>query len=106
MSEVLVAGADGEGVAEALRSRGVSVTEIDGTETKAELEAVGVASADALVVTEAHLATVVAVAVDINPDLRIVFYTRDSVPEFIKGQAGHILDPKLFDPDAVAEELD
>jgi len=47
----------------------------------------------------------VTVALDCNPELRVVIYTRDSVPEFVKGQAGHIVDPELLDPDTVAEEL-
>jgi Trk K+ transport system NAD-binding subunit len=105
MSEILIAGDDPDGVGPALEAAGGTASYVAGTADRSALEAAGVADADALVVTDAGLATSVTVALDCNPDLRIVIYTRDSVPEFVKGQAGHIVDPELLDPDTVAEEL-
>ncbi len=105
MSEVIVAGSDPDGLGPALEAEGAVVRYAEGTANRAALEAAGVLEADTLVVTDAGLATSVTVALDCNPALRIVIYTRDSVPEFIKGQAGHIVDPALLTPDTVAEEL-
>lgn len=105
MSEVIIAGDDPDGIGAALETQGGTVRYAEGTASRSSLEAAGVESADALVLTDAGLATSVTVAVDCNPELRVVIYTRDSVPEFVKGQAGHIVDPELLDPDTVAEEL-
>jgi hypothetical protein len=35
----------------------------------------------------------------------VVVYAHGSLPEFAKGQAGHIIDPALMDPAFVAEEV-
>lgn len=105
MSKVVIAGGDPDGIGSALEARGATVAYAEGTADRDALEAAGVQDADALVVTDAGLATSVTVALDRNPELRVVMYTRDSVPEFVRGQAGHIVDPGLLDADTVAEEL-
>ena len=105
MSKVVVAGADPDGLGAALSDRGADVRRAEGTANRPALEEAGIVDADTLVVTDAGLATSVTIAKDLNPDLRVVIYTRDSVPEFVKGQAGHIVDPELLDADAVAEEV-
>lgn len=105
MSKVVIAGSDSNDLGDALERHGAAVTYAEGTANRSALEDAGIAEADTFVVTDAGLATAVTVALDCNPDLRIVMYTRDSVPEFIKGQAGHIIGPALLDPDTVAEEL-
>jgi hypothetical protein len=105
MSEVVIAGDDPDGLGGALERHGATVRYAEGTASRRELEAADIEDAETFVVTDAGLATSVSVALDINPDLRIVFYTRDSVPEFVSGQAGHIVDPTLLDADTVAEEL-
>jgi len=105
MSEIIIAGSDPDGIGSALEARGGDVSYATGTANRPALEEAGVLEADTLVVTDAGLSTSVTVAVDLNPELRVVIYTRDSVPEFVKGQAGHIVDPELLDPDTLAEEL-
>jgi hypothetical protein len=50
-------------------------------------------------------ATAIPVARELNDGLRIVVYTDDSLPEFARPLADLILDPDLFGPEAVAEEL-
>jgi voltage-gated potassium channel Kch len=105
MSDVVIAGGDPDGLGEALERQGATVRYAEGTANRHELEAAGIEDAEILIVTDAGLATAVTVALDCNPDLRIVFYTHDSVPEFVSGQAGHIVDPALLDADTVAEEL-
>lgn len=105
MSEVVVAGADPDGIGAALERAGATVGYAEGTANRPALVAAGVDDADALVLTDAGLATSVAVALECNPELRVVIYARDSAPEFIKGQAGHIVDPALLDADTVAEEI-
>jgi Trk K+ transport system NAD-binding subunit len=105
MSEVVIAGDDPEGLGAALADRGATVTRAAGTATRPALEDAGIVDADVLVVTDAGLATSVPIAVDLNPDLRVVVYAREAVPEFVRGQAGHIVDPALLGPEAVAEEI-
>ncbi len=105
MSRVVIAGGDPDGLGDALAERGGAVSRAAGTANRPALEDAGIVDADVLVVTDAGLATSVPIAVDLNPDLRVVVYTRDSVPEFVRGQAGHIVDPDLLGPEAVAEEI-
>jgi hypothetical protein len=105
MSKVVIAGADPDELGAALEDNGADVSYAEGTANRPALEEAGIVDADIVVITDAGLATSVPIATDLNPDVRVVFYTRDSVPEFVKGQAGHIVDPELLDPEAVAEEL-
>ena len=105
MSEVIVAGGDPEEIGAALEAQGGTVRYAEGTASRSALEAAGVESADALVVTDVGLATSVTVALERNPDLRTVIYARESAPEFVRGQADHIVDPELLGPDTLAEEL-
>jgi Trk K+ transport system NAD-binding subunit len=107
MSEVtvVIAGADPDGLGDALEDHGATVGHAEGTANRPALEEAGIVDADVLVVTDAGLATSITIAKDLNPDLRVIVYTRDSLPEFVKGQAGHIVDPELLDVDAVAEEV-
>jgi hypothetical protein len=105
MSEVVVAGGDRDGLGAALEAAGATVSYAEGTADRPSLEAAGIEAADVFVLSDVGLATSVTVALECNPALRVVVYTRDSVPEFVKGQVGHIVDPALLDPETVAEEL-
>lgn len=105
MSDAVVAGADPDGLGEALAAEGLAIAYAEGTANRPALEEAGILEADLFVVTDAGLATSISIARDLNPDLRVVVYTRDSVPEFALAQAGHILDPDLLDVETVAEEL-
>lgn len=105
MSKVVIAGSDPDELGPALERNGATVSYAEGTADRAALQRAGIEQANTLVLTDAGLATTVPVALDCNPALRTVVYTRDSVPEFIKGQAGHILDPELFDVETVVSEL-
>jgi hypothetical protein len=101
----VIAGADGDGLGDALEAEGVEVTRVEGIATAESLEAAGIDDADLFVLTDVDDATAVPVAKDRNPGLRIVFYARESLPEFVSGQADLAVDPELLGPDVVAEEL-
>jgi Trk K+ transport system NAD-binding subunit len=105
MSKVVIAGSDPDELGAALEEQGAEVGYAGGTANRPALEDAGIVDAETLVLTDAGLATSVTVAKDLNPELRVVIYTRDSVPEFVKGQAGHIVDPELLDVETVAEEI-
>ncbi|PSP56433.1 CTP synthetase [Halobacteriales archaeon QH_7_66_36] len=105
MTRAVIAGSDGDGLGDALAAEGVDVSQARGTADRSALEDAGILDADVLVLTEMGLATSIAVAKDLNPDVRVVVYAHGSLPEFAKGQAGHILDPGLLDPSVVAEEV-
>jgi Trk K+ transport system NAD-binding subunit len=99
------AGTDTEGLADELRERGATVSVVDGIANRPALEDAGVHDADVFVLTDAGQATSIVVARDLNPDIRVVAYTADSLPEFVSGQQVLGMDPALFDADTVAEEL-
>jgi Trk K+ transport system NAD-binding subunit len=102
---VLVAGPDVDGIGEALGALGVDVVRVDGLANRDSLLEAGVDSADVLVLTDMNDASAIPVAKEENPDIRVVTYTRDSLPEFVRGQTDLAVDPELLSADVVAEEL-
>lgn len=104
MTRVIIAGPD-RGLESALTSLEEDVTRVDGIVTGESLEAAGIENASLLLLTDAGDATAVPIAKDLNPDVRVVFYTGDSLPEFVKAQLDLLIDPDLLGPATVVEEL-
>jgi hypothetical protein len=100
----IVAGTDEFDIAGALEREGVPVSRVD-VANRPGLEDAGIHDADLYVLTEAQQATSISVAKDLEPDLHVVVYAADSLPDFARGQADLVIDPDLLDPAAVAEEL-
>ncbi|MFB6142686.1 MAG: CTP synthetase [Halorientalis sp.] len=105
MERAVIAGPDDHDIAAALADAGLTVTVAAGTANRPALEEAGILEADVLVLTNTALATSIPVAKDLNPDLEVVVYAEESLPDFAAGQADILLDPALFDTAAVAEEL-
>ncbi|CCQ32467.1 CTP-GMP synthase operon protein [Halorhabdus tiamatea SARL4B] len=101
---VVIAGADESELADAIAAEGHDVTAIDVADGES-LEAAGIGDADVYVLTEMAQATSIAVAKDLNRDVRVVVYAGGSLPEFATRQTDLMVDPALLDPDTVAEEL-
>jgi voltage-gated potassium channel Kch len=101
----VIAGPDEDGLGAALAARGVETTRVDGVATGESLSAAGIDDADLFVLTTMSDATAIAIAKDRNPDLRIVTYAHDSLPEYARGQADLAVDPDLLEATVVAEEL-
>ena len=102
---VIIAGADDNGLGDALAEHGAETTRIHGDLTRDSLLDADVAGAEVLVLTDMRDASAIPVAKDENPDLRIVAYADDSLPEFARGQTDLAIDPDLLGTDVVAEEL-
>jgi len=102
--KAIVAGPD-RGIADALQAQTDTVARLDGIITGDRLRDAGVAEADLFVLTDATEATAISVSLDINPDLRVVAYVSESLPEFASAQADLVVQPDILPPDAVAEEL-
>jgi hypothetical protein len=105
MQRAVIAGPDDHDLGDALAAAGIDVSPAAGTANRPALEEAGIVDADLLVLTDTSLATAIPIAKDLTDDLRVVVYANDSLPEFAAGQADMLLDPDLFSPDAVAEEL-
>lgn len=101
----VIAGPDPDDLGGALEEHDVEVVYAEGTAARPALEDAGIVEADLLVVTDVRLSTAIPVSKDLNDDLRVVVYARESVPEFVRGQAALIVDPDLLDPGAVADEV-
>lgn len=101
----VIAGPDDGELGRALESEGVELTTVDGVASRPALEDAAIHDADLFVLTDVGQATAIAVAKDVNPDVRVVVYDEDSIPEFARSQADLIVDPNLLDASAVAEEL-
>lgn len=104
-TNAVVIGPDDDGLGDALEAAGVDVTRAAGTATREQLLDAEIETAGLLIVTNSTLATSIPVAREINPQLRVVVYIHDSLPEFARTAAEFILDPELMDPETVAEEL-
>lgn len=92
-------------LATALEGRGAAVAQLDGEATGASLEAAGIAEADLLILTDVAEATAIPVARDLNPDLKVVVFAPDTIPEFVRGQVDLAVSPAVLDAAVVAEEL-
>jgi hypothetical protein len=105
MSRAILAGPDRDGLGAALEIQGIEVTRVEGVLTAPVLDDAGVADADLFVLTDLDEATAISVVKDRNPDVRVVVYSHDSLPNFARGQTDLAMDPDLFGVDLVAEEL-
>jgi len=101
---VVLVGSDPNGLTDALESEGHTVTVAD-VGNRPGLEEAGIHEADVYLLTEMSQATSIAVAKDLNPDLRVVVYAEGSLPDFASRQTDLVVDPDLLDAEAVAEEL-
>lgn len=101
----IVAGPDAHGIADALGQRDVDVTRIEGPLNRPALEEAGATGAALLVLTDMADATGIPIAKDVNPDIRVVTYAPDDLPDFASRQTDLAVDPALLDAAAVAEEL-
>lgn len=89
----------------ALRDQGVETTRLEAHATGDSLADAGVADADLLVITDVAEATAIPVALDVNPELRVVVYADETMPEFARGQVDLAVAPDVLDADVIAEEL-
>lgn len=101
---VVLVGSDPNGLTTALEAEGHAVTVAD-VGNRPGLEEAGIHEAGVYLLTEMSQATSIAVAKDLNPDLRVVVYAEGSLPDFASRQTDLVIDPGLLGPDAVAEEL-
>ncbi len=101
----VVAGPDPERLAESLAALGATVRRVENPITSPRLDRAGIGTADLFVLTDIDEATSIAVAKDHNHELRVVVYSRDSVPEFARAQTDLAVDPELMATEVVAEEL-
>lgn len=106
MSEhaVVVAGTDDHEIGDAIAAEGYDVSRVD-VANRPALEDAGIVDAPIYVLTETQQATSIPVAKELNPEVKVIVYADQSLPEFARGQADLALDPALFDPEDVASEL-
>jgi Trk K+ transport system NAD-binding subunit len=104
-TRAVVSGPDADGLGAALAAIGVEVVHVDGVPTRETLTDAGIDEADVFVLTAMEDATAIAVAREANPDVRVVTYARESLPEFARAQADLAVDPALLEAAVVAEEL-
>jgi voltage-gated potassium channel Kch len=102
---VILAGPDDNGLAEAFAALGTETNRIPGPVTRESLLEAGIEDAAVLVLTDMDDASAIPVAKDENPDVRVVTYAPDSLPEFARGQTDLAVDPALLPPEVFADEL-
>ncbi|MFC6613984.1 CTP synthetase [Halopenitus salinus] len=102
---VVLAGPDEHDLESAFEDRGAEVKRIRGVVSADTLRDAGIETAELLVITDVEEATGIAVAKELNPELKAVAYVDRSLPEFLSGIADLAVDPDLMEPDVVATEL-
>ena len=102
--QVVVAGPDEADIADALEAEGHTVTDAP-LGNRPGLEEAGLHDADVYLLTDLEQATSIAVANDLNPEIRVVVYAEGSLPDFASRQTDLVVDPQLLGPEAVAQEL-
>lgn len=103
MTLALILGPD-RGLEAALAAEDIEVVRVESPSTEAALEEAGVADAGLLFVTDPDEASSISVATAKNPELRVVWYAPDSVPEFVTRQLDLGVDPDLVAPSVLVEE--
>ena len=101
----IVAGPDPDGLGDALSEEGFTITRIEDLVSSSTLEAAGIDDAAMLVLTDVGEASGIPVAKELNPDVRVVVYSEQSLPEVATRQTDLAVDPALLDVSVVAEEL-
>lgn len=102
---VVLAGPDEHDLEAAFDARGAEVKRIRGVVSADALRDAGIATAELFVITDVDEATGIAIAKELNPEVRAVAYADRSLPEFLSGVADLAIDPDLMAPDVVATEL-
>lgn len=100
----IIIGTD-RGLGTALEALEIDVTRLTGPVTGDALADAGIDQADLLVVTDVGEATLIPIAKDVNPRVRVVIYSPESMPEFVRGQVDFAVAPDVLNPSIVAEEL-
>lgn len=95
----------GTEIKDALVEHSYDVVVIDGLGTAEALDEAGVEDAALLVVTDIREATAIPIAKDTNPELRVIVYADETMPEFVRGQVDLAVTPDVLSPDIVAEEI-
>jgi len=101
---VVIAGPDEVEIGDAVEAEGHTVTKAP-VGNRPGLEEAGIHEADVYLLTDLEQGTSIAVAKDLNPDVRVVVYAEGSLPDFASRQTDLVVDPNLLGPEAVAEEL-
>ncbi|MGM0371695.1 MAG: DUF7126 family protein [Halobacteriota archaeon] len=103
MTHAIIVGPD-RGLEAALGAHDVTTTRIETPASAADLDAAGIDDASLFFLTDGAEATLVPVAREHHPELRIVWYATQAVPEFVTRQLDLGVDPELADAAFLVEE--
>lgn len=92
------------GLEAAFEQQGIETRRID-LGTADALRDAGIDEAGLLVLTDVGEATAVPIAKDENPDVRVVIYSEETMPEFVRGQVDLSVAPDVLSPTIFVEEL-
>lgn len=92
------------GLEAAFEQQGFDIRRID-LGTADALREAGIAEATIVVLTDVGEATAVPIAKDENPDVRVVIYSEETMPEFVRGQVDLSVAPDVLSPAIFVEEL-
>ena len=61
--------------------------------------------ADLLVITDTSDPTGILLCRELNPDIKTIVYSQDELSDFLRPQIDFALDPRLFPPNLMVEEI-
>ena len=105
MNHIIIGGSTAEGIEQQLADAGQEVTRLDQVLTSSVLESAGIESAAVFLLTDATEATAIPLAREQNPDISIIVYSTESIPEFCKPIADMIVHPGAVSNDVLVEEI-
>lgn len=105
MTKIILAGADATDIGPALTEAGGTVARVEPPVTSNAMQAAGLDEADLFVLTDTEEATSLPLVRDRRPDIEIVVYSTDSVPDFASHIADLIIDPAALPLPTVVEEV-
>ncbi len=89
----------------ALSNQGFELEEISTLEGIHSSPPDALLNSDLLVITNTSDPTGILLCKELNPNLKIIVYSQDEISDFLRSQIDFALDPQLFPPDLVVEEL-
>lgn len=105
MTHIILAGPDEKQLGDVIESAGGTVTRLTGPLTKQRLTQAGIEDTDILVLTDVREATAIVLTREVAPEVKIVVYATETIPDFASHLADFRIDPNALDQGMVVEEL-
>ncbi len=102
--KILFFGPSGD-IMPALRDAGFDIIELHKIENISPSDALEISKIDLLIITNVSDPTTILLCKELNPNITAIVYSSEDVSDLLRSQIDFSLDPRLFSPTLLAEEL-